>query len=274
MLFKKGLNGRIVGVLADNFPLQVHEIRALIIERYQVKNSTQAIHLALNNLTKEEVVVKKHHQYQMSHNFIISLDKEVRKMKESYFAKKASLFQVPKNGKQVIHASSLLEQDDCWNSIIRENIGEYSPASQVYVQKVPHAWFSLSNIGEEISIATTILENSKGFYTLVNSNTVLDKWVGRFYAMNGSYYQLRKKPDVQECNYQLAVLGDYILESYYPKEVAQRMSAMFESVRQLSQLYLQELISIVSMPTELTIILSHNKNRAQKLRLAILGEFK
>lgn len=273
MILEKGLSGHIIKVLGIYFPLQVHQIKTKIQENYQKKVSTQAIHKTLRELLQEKILLKEHHEYQLHPDFIIKLDQEVLQLKKNYFLRPKSLFQIPKNTKKIFEVNSLFELDNLYNDVASEKKKEYPLHKEMYVQHAPHAWFALTNIGEEIRITNEILEYSKKFFTLVNGNTLLDQWIKKFYEIPRSHYKVRSVPIKKDENHQYAIIGNYILESFYPHEVALRINEMFQNTKTLSELYLQELIAIVNMPIKISFILHHNPHRAKSMREKILKEF-
>lgn len=273
MLLETGLKGQIISILSEEFPLQVAEIEEQLFLMHKKKFTKQAIHKALIQLKKRNIISKEEHAYQLAPRFIYSLEQYVHKLKSQYFSKSSLAFDVPARQKREFTSTSLLQHDSLWNSIISEKMIGYKKKEYAYVQQVPHAWFALSHVEAEIQVTNLINERCKGFYTLVNGGTPLDSWVGRFYQGEGSYYHTLDEKCVTAQSKQLAVIGEYILECNYPVSIAERLAWIFESAQNLSMLNLQELIALVNAPTELVITLHRDKARARKLTERIISFF-
>lgn len=268
-----GLKGEIISILTRKYPLQVQELGDLIEKVYQHSVSKQAIHKSLKDLLGRGIILKHYRSYQLDPKFITTLENEVAAIKAAYFGRPTLTFDVPKNGKREYKVNSLLQADSLWNDIITEKMHFYKKKEYDYLQQVPHAWFSLSNTEAEIQVTNTITERCTGFYTLVNGNSPLDRWIERFYKVKNSYYACKSCPSEKDKNYQFAVIGSFVLENHYPEDLADRLGAMFLGVEDLSQLHLQELIGIVKEPVELTVTLTNRGSKASRLADKIRKEF-
>ena len=268
-LLLDGVKGEIIGVLMEKHPLTVHEIQEDILSRYKHDVSKQGIHRAINDLLERGFITREDRSYQIDLRFIETLDRIVGKLKSSYYNVSSSTYLVPRGKSKRFKSNTLLEHDLLWNKIITEIMFSIEPKKNNYYQHVPHAWFAISNFEAEIKVTSLISERCKGFYTLVNGNTELDKWIGRFYTTPSSYYTVREISDPKERDRQYAVLGDYILECQYPREIADRLQKIFSSVGSLSEISLQELIATVNLEVELELVLHNNPRKADSYRYQI-----
>ncbi len=274
MELEKGVKWLVIQVLAKKYPLQVHELQLEIEKSSKELFTTQAIHKALNTLLKKRAVMKKGRSYQLATEYILELDEFVRELKSAYFFKPAQTYDVGKNSKKVFEVESIAALDKLWNDILSEKLDEYPIKSQQFCQHFPHAWFNLVHMGEEIKIVNKIVDQCKGFYTLVNGSTVLDEWIGKFYSGKKMYYQMNPKPSVKEIGHCYGVIGDYILEARYPKQLAERLDALFTQSKNLQELNVSELISITHSHEDLELVLQQNARKAAEMKAYILKSFK
>jgi len=227
----------------------------------------------LNTLREEEQVRKVGRAYQLDPRSILKLDDEVQHLKYNYFLKtKSELRLAPSESKKFVF-HSLSELDKFWNHILYDKFDELKPKTYDYTQHAPHAWFNLVQMGEEVKVVQAILQNTTGFYTLSNSKTELDEWIGKFYKGKKMKYTMRKKPIPRERFHQYAVLGDYVIESFWPKEIALRFDKLFRRSKNISTLNVPELVAIAHTPIDIAVTLYRNKRKAERMRAQILKEF-
>lgn len=263
----------VVKLLEREFPLGVKDIQNRILFEYEKEVTAQAIHKALNELLDEGVVVKEKHEYKLSTKYIMELDALVRELKENYFSKNVSPFSVGEGESCEFEAESLSELDRLWNKIIFEYLGNVEKDSVKYVQQVPHAWFNLVQMGDELKVTERIMEKTEGFYTLANGNTKLDNWLAKFYRDKNSFYVTKGNPDEGEINHQVAVLGEYVIESFYPKNLARRIDVFFKDSENFINLDIAELLSVAHAQNKVKLTIFHDDKKARKTEQNILKEF-
>lgn len=273
MILNKTLDERIIDILSLQFPLHVKELQKEIFKKYFKKYTPQAIHTSLKFLLSKDIIEKSNSEYQLSTDFILLLDKKIKTIRKNYIEPKTSPFIIKKNSTKIFTTESLLELDELWNSMIQAHINHYNNQEHIYVQAIPHAWFALTNIGEEIQTSTHITQHLKGFYTLINHNTMLDQWIERFYNTKNSYYKIRPNPSPKQFNIQQSVLGDYIITCHYPKEIIEKMNYIFKKTEALTQLYFQDLIALTQKKYIFEIKLEHSPTKAKTLRNRLLKFF-
>ena len=270
---KKSLTYRITKLLGDKFPLKVADIQAELKEKDKKAVTTQAIHNALNQLRDAGVVQKLGRTYQLNPQYILELDAEVNKLKHNYLFTAQSSFDVPVNGKREYRVETLSEQDKFWNEVITKKFEELKPGTYTYLQHVPHPWFTLVQMGDEVKIFDTILENATRCDTLSNGNTPLDAWLGKFYQGKNLRFGMREKSIPKERFHQYAVWDNFVLEAFYPKKIAARLAKLFLEGENLANLNVPELIALAPTKDDFVVTLHHNKKKAEKLRKEILKEF-
>lgn len=263
----------VIAALSKDFPLSVGALQEKIFLAAQRKVTKQAIHKATKQLLSRGVLRKSGSSYLLSPEYIEQLERELANIKSHYFSKTAQTFDLPVNATRKFTSNSLLQNDSLWNSIITEKMLTYKRKRYPYLQMVPHAWFALSHFEAEIKVTSTITELCSAFYTLVNGSSALDQWIRRFYEGENSHYACRERSRKDRLDFQVAVIGDYILESKYPPEISERLAYVFDYAQNLSQLNLQELISLVNAPCSIELILRRQRSRAEKLSEEILGNF-
>lgn len=259
-------------LLERDFPLAVSDIRRKLTRGSQQLFSTQAIHKTLNRLIEGNIVTRINKRYQLSHAYIFRLEEKVRRLKQAYILKRAESYALPEGTKHEFKVASLAELDKLCNDILFEKLQALEKPAD-YLQHVPHAWFSLVQMSEEIRVTDQILEHCKGFYTLVNGSSPLDLWLKKFYSGPKLFYAVKPKPVQRERYHQYAVIGNYVIEAWYPKETGRRLSNVFRSATRISMLDIPELLSLANTPTSITLTLLHNHKKAQKIRAALLKEF-
>ncbi|MDO8664512.1 MAG: hypothetical protein Q7K44_03155 [Candidatus Liptonbacteria bacterium] len=267
----KSLKTLIVELLGRRFPLGAGEIRLLTRKRNQIPFSLQAIHKALGELQESGTVIKDKHTYELNPSYISKVDQWVNSTKFNYFSKD-NPFSVKPGQKKILPGGSLAEMDMLWNKILEVKMFEFPKQSVIYAQRVPHAFFNLAHMGEETKIVALILKQCKAFYTLVNDTSPLDQWIAKLYEGKRLYYAMQKAGG--ERDHHFSVLGPYIIETWYPRDIAATLDRLFTEPSSLSELATTDLIALLNTSFKGNVILEHNAKKAERMLKSIKAAFK
>jgi hypothetical protein len=114
--------------------------------------------------------------------------------------------------------------------------------------------------------------NQVEFYFAVTSNTPVDKWCHEFWSKNNvnSAYGVGDSGISDH-----VVLGDFIMQIFYPKEIMKEMDEIFSSAKKIHDIKPQKLFEhIFERKTTIPVTITKNPVLADQLRKRILSYFK
>lgn len=268
-----GLRGAVIDALAERPSQSVRELGEQIAARRFGSVTRQAIHLILSQLGKEGFVEKLGTRYSLSTQLIVELETLVARLKREPRRHELSTTVLQKGETRSFEVDSLLELDSRWNWLIHEILLAFPDKAPSYMQRVPHAWFSLCKFEDEVRISKLLVERCESFYTCVTGDTRLDRWLERFYSRLNSHYSYSVRfPEGNE-DVQQAVLGEFIFETTYPRRHAAELRSLFGSCEELADLDLNKFLRFIGAREKMTLRLSRDKSRAAMLGKAILKNF-
>ena len=135
-----------------------------------------------------------------------------------------------------------------------------------------HEWFLLARYESERLSFDDLKRANKRLLVVVGHDDVLDKSVRKEFDGDMSQYHIDTSTGFKE-NYYLNVFGDYLIEAYLDKVVAQNIDDFYKRTKRMSQQATLELRNIVSQKGSNRFVVSRNKKKADRLRKKLSKPF-
>ena len=137
-----------------------------------------------------------------------------------------------------------------------------------YIKKINNI-YKLSNKG---LIVAYLIKDKVRVYQLVNGKSYLDKWSVKFYKRLGINCTINKSKTKNKANY-IVVFGDYVMQTYYPKDIIEKLEKFYKKTKQLEDIDLNEIMSILTLKRDIKVTLIKNREIANKVREDIIKQF-
>ncbi len=261
---EKSAKGTIIGVLANEWPLSTKEVFNRLKKRHSFSVSYQAVHKALNELEKAEIIKKENKKYSLHRKWIENI---------KFFAK--DLDSKYKNNTKATPYSEgtiTLTFDSIANLgrfIIYDYLhGDYNPKGKDCVCLWNHCWplIGLSDqdhqkIVDALDIAT--------HYSITKQNTYLDD------LFTESLNKIGKKCKTGIDYFGLGdyiIEGDYVLQTIYTPKFAKYWNKVYKTTNK-ETMDIAKMFKLYNKKTEITVVIFKNQQFADKLRQETLKHF-
>ena len=128
-----------------------------------------------------------------------------------------------------------------------------------------HYWLPLLITREGYEKLKLLSSENMESYSVVKNDTIVDKWCADFWIQHGfknSKYGVDFRNDTDTF-----VLGDCVLQVFYPKELMRKMDDFFEGVRKIEELNIKKLFDEVFLKeTKIPITIAKNHEIAKQIK--------
>lgn len=273
---KKSAKDLIISTLTFNYPLTLSKLTNNIKKKYGASVTFQGVRKAVNLLIEQGIVEKKGKEFLLNKNWIRDLRDFSDELYDSYFSENPGIKDIETitEDMKIYTFDNLIEVDLFWNKIITKWFSTHPEIKErVYVQQFAHMWPVLGQMQEEASITNVIHKYNLKFYILNNGNTKLDKWCKNYYEGLGAFYTTNPKGKKEENDKYYSIYGDFIIQTTYPKEIANQIDEIYESSTNFENFKAHELIKILKRKIEIKVMVMKNSLIAEQLRKGILAHF-
>ena len=243
-----------------------------LIEKVKsIKSGTtkQAVYLALRNLIKEEIVVKYSRKVMLNQIWVNQLnefaDKVDKNYLENYKGEKAGneLAKMIEGDKIIYLFKNLHLFDTFWNHNFSMIIKKTNKLAPLYLYN-PHEWTLLARSESEKYMYKWIGKKRPKTYYAIGENTDLDKLVRKNYSSEAIEFSVGSKMGFKD-NYYLAIMGNYLIETFLDKKLADRIDNIYNKVENEKEAA-RKIKEITSVKSRFKIVVSINSEKAAKLK--------
>jgi hypothetical protein len=146
------------------------------------------------------------------------------------------------------------------------------PNEPVFIYN-PHEWFMLARNENEQNIFKTINRGGRKILLTAGGNSFLDKYARKFFDNDLSQYYAKEKPMFNENNYYLNIVGDFLIEVWLDKKVADKIDKFYQEVLAWNEEAAEKLQKILSAEGRMKLAISRNHGKAEKIKNSLKKEF-
>ncbi|NQV08696.1 hypothetical protein HQ529_02475 [Candidatus Woesearchaeota archaeon] len=263
---KKSIKVLVLEILMSSKALSVIKIKNILTKNYNQKVSYQAIHKAVKEMCKEEVLVKMGKEYIISDDYITKLEGFVQQLKKSkksvfnLFEKREiekisfenlfELYEFLVNGLKLKYFTERYSENYFWTTHLLPLSGPVKPKKDVL-----YSW----------------LKQSKN-YALVNKNTFVDK-IFSFYSKRK--FDVKIKLGVkQDLGFELMIINNTVVQIYFPDVITKKIDSLYSNIKKtVSPEILEEFTDLSFIKTQINVVVLRNKSIADKYKEDILKHF-
>jgi hypothetical protein len=246
------------------------------IKKMRKGTTKQAVYHSLRDLLKEEVITKHKKEVALNQLWIKKLHDFAKETDRSYalkFENKISLeqFELLNEKDKISYTFRNFDYYDVfWAhtfSLITKRIDSRSP---LYLYN-PHEFFILVREKREKYLINWMKKNNRSVYLTLGSDTPLDKQFSKNYSSD--IFQVAIDPKFNfPNNYYLGVIGDYVFETFFDKELCDKIEKIYLKCASESKAR-EELEKIVSKKYKMKLSIQNNPTKAAKLKKKLSKNF-
>ncbi|MFZ4648794.1 MAG: hypothetical protein ACOYMB_04175 [Patescibacteria group bacterium] len=150
---------------------------------------------------------------------------------------------------------------------------ERSETSEPFYLYNPHEWFLLARQENELQVFKTVIRKGHKVLLTTGNSTFLDRHVKNFFDNEKSQYHSLEKPLFDENNYYLNIIGDYLIEVWIDKKVADKMDNFYKENKEWKENIPEELKKIIDTESKMKIVISRNHDKTEKIKKSLKKYF-
>ena len=137
----------------------------------------------------------------------------------------------------------------------------------------PHEWFMLGRSHNEKALLQATVQKNIPFLMTVAGNTPLDKFAASNFDGTKSQYNMLTKPMFKENNYYLNIFGDFLIEVWLDKEIANEVEKLYQTATSFDEDAKEKIQKILSRQGRMRLVISRNHKKATKLKKTLARDF-
>ncbi len=271
MSHKESLEDIVVDILQRG-PVSTAHLIELVSKKRKI--TKQGVYFCLRGLAQQEVIVVHNKQVSLNVRFIKKMKTFFETASHHYLDSSIGTFNVMglQEGEQITYSfrNPITTDVFWWDALYALSL--LSPNTEPVYLYNPHEWFLLARRESELEAIAEITKKRR-FLLTVPGTTVLDKYVSRDFDGNKSQYHMVGEPLFSQKNYYFNVLGDFIIEVWIDKKIAEAVEHFYANIQEVTKNTIPDLISILEKRGRSKLCISRNKKKAEKLRRLVKKYF-
>lgn len=269
----KSTKDLVVSVLILKGSLTTKKIYNEIKKNYGVSCTYQAVHKTLNNLLNEGIITKKNKNYSLSLQWLYKVrqfcdEAEETVTKTGSFDKGLKFCEKTGNQQRFIFYNMASAKE--YISNLQKEIYLKSKDTPICMQ-LRHLVRAIFYSEDSWEIIKIIKKHKVQIYMAVRDNTFYDRWCKKIYEKQGIKVML--EVDVAR-NSEIQILGDYIVQLYYPKRYITALDNLYKQIKGPSYIDLHGFYSdIYEKKEDVKVVIIENKEIAEQLRKQTISLF-
>jgi len=267
-LAAKSVKDKIILVLGDKWPLKAKEMLSYLKHNLNANVTYQAVYKSLNELIEEKIVEKTEQGFILNKEWVVSLRDYTTYVDQSY------KIGIPKNDMMDSEQTTV----NCiWDWYYHALVMMEKLANEQYATKLPliiratHHWNGLVIGKEEFMRAAKVIKKYE-MYVAVCTDTPLGQMLTKYWEDMGVHVARVDKDNFLETSNDIVVIGDYVIQAIYPKELIDDLDKFFDETKNVEEMDIASFQKdIFYKKSDIHIITVKNKPLADKLRKETLG---
>lgn len=255
-LLEKNTKNQIIQILLLEWPLTTKQIHNTIKRNFSQSLTYQAVHKAVKELVEEKVLQKIEGKFQVSYEWADNISKFGKNLKRHIEENKTTHPSQP----MALIFNSMVEYA---KFIINEFYNEaYNPERKDCMCFWNHAYPIIGASKEEYENLKKMFSRET-HYNICGGKTFLDKMTSDYLEKLGKKSAINAHVSTKLDTF---VNGDYLLQTYFEKELEDKLAALYKKIKNEKQFDLKTLFEFMSNPTKIRAIIFKNAEFADQLR--------
>lgn len=265
---KQTIEDHIIELLAFHGKLTGPELLVLIQER-RGKTTKQAMYTVLGNFLEHEVIAKIGSKYYVSKLWIDKISSLLQI--DNQQIEQESIFQLKDKESISYKFPSLLSCDTYWAHLFNILV-EWVPRDIPIFVWNPHEWFIIGRNNEEKEIFKLLQKHRKKAFYSVAGNTSLDISFKKNCSNELLSININNELSFKQ-NYYLNIFGDYIIEVYLDKKLAENIEKFYQEYTKLTRENIAFFEKLIGEKYPVRMKISKNIDKAESLKKKLSKDF-
>jgi len=257
---KSGVKEIIIEVLSEDHPATAKKLYNIVKKGYRKQVSYQAVHKALNELLKENSIVKQKKKYSLNRDYIRNLSYFVKKLEMNY----ENTLKLPENDFSIKKLNSQYEM-----ALFLLGIMKTARKDDIITIVWPVVWPGFKT--PEIYGALKEIGKKTETYCVCSSDGFLDRYFAKYWRRLGM--NLRLGVNI-ETIFEVFAIKDMVILVYQPSDVRVRKHRYTSFMKSVTELEMDRIfLKVIKEKTEIYAFVIRNPMFAERIRQEIVNYF-
>lgn len=273
---KKSVKNIVFSILSHEYPLKLIDLTNHIRKRYGRSVTFQAVRKAVLELVSSDVLIQNNKEFQINVEWVRKSKQTIDSLYEELTNKKQKTLSVDSIGSEisVFSFESLNDLMKFWQELIDHWFSKFKKTDYPYnCYQAGHIWEVLLHLQMEEKIMHQMEKKGIKSFAVINSNTILDKNIAKFYNKIGVKTTINNTNIIFDKAYYVGTYGDLIIQTSYPKQLVHLLDNFFKKNTTLENLDISELSAIVNKKNKMKLTVIKNLEMAKQINKTILNQF-
>jgi len=246
-----------------------------MIQSDRPNTTKQAVYAAIRVLKKTEQILTYKGMASLNLTWLNSMVNYFDLARHNYVKGKASqgsFIDLEDKEKIKYYFKNPIKADVFWTHALFLLVERNSQNEPVFLYN-PHEWFLLARNENEQNVFKTIIRKGHRLLLTAGNNQFLDKYIRKYFDNNLSQYHIKEKPLFLENNYYLNIVGDFIIEVWLDKKMADKIDKFYQETKAWDEGIYERLKNIVDIESRMKIVISKNHRKAEKIKNSLKKYF-
>ncbi len=251
---KMSVKDLIITVMTTDWPLAQRKLFNLLKKRYGLGVSYQAVHKALQELVKKNIVAKNDKEYSLNLDWVKELQEFTGKLEESYITKTPLAERKWKENMQTFVFDNLFNMDKFLIAQFTELLTDEERIDLPCYSHWEFSWWPLFFSRQEYR-GLAALKNPSRIYISIRDSSDVAKLCANMYTKLG--VKIKVGMDLEN-NFDYIILGDSVIQMYWPEQLKKDVKKVFKGVKDLAQLDMHALVQIFERKEKINVVVLKN----------------
>lgn len=245
------------------------------ISALRFATTKQGVYRVLRKLKNEEKIVIHGKSVSLNLHWIKNMN-EFFSLAQFFYSPKVAnpdgFLNVREKDKIVYFFKNLNLLDSFWSHAFHMFNEVLNPEEPIFVYN-PHEWFAYARQETEQTLIKTMKEKNRQVLITVAHNDSLDKELKKKFRSDILQYDIADKKIFEKQNYYFNIFGDCLIEVFIDQKIAKQIDEFFKKINIFDDKAREKLLEIVSKNGKNKLIISRNKNKAEKYKKTLSKNF-
>ncbi|MFH1426018.1 MAG: hypothetical protein ABIG66_01140 [Candidatus Kerfeldbacteria bacterium] len=244
------------------------------VQKERRGTTKQGVYRVLRELKKQEAVVIHKKEVSLNIRWLNKLYDFTSLAQHFYYEKSIGTghFANLQEGEKIKYTFNNLSLTDAfWNHALYI-LHQIVPDAEPWYAYDPHVWFYIARLEDETALMKRM--SARRQYLITSGhNDPMDKVVSQYIDGTTGQYHMLKKPLFDDESYYFNILGDFLIEVWFDREVAKAITAWYASTKKMTDTAVEDLRKIIQSEGKTKLVISCNKKKADRLKKRISRYF-
>jgi len=244
------------------------------IKEIRPQTTKQAVYAALRMLKNEQSIVIAKGIASLNLSWLNEMTNFFASAKSSYVknSNDGSFLALADKERIKYYFQTVEKADIFWTHAVYILVEQLKEKEPIFFYN-PHEWFLLARSKNEQAFIDSFAQKNHPFLLTAGGNAPLDKHISTSFDGTKSQYNMLTKPMFKENNYYLNIFGDFLIEVWLDKEIANEVENLYQTATSFDEGANAKIQKLLARRGRMRLVISRNHKKATRLKKILARDF-